>query len=117
LSSGAITTLLATYDARWREPAIRAALPIAPPYSCALTRRFFRTTRVPLLVLPGTSELLVPYRENGVRVFRHARGPRHLVLIDDGSHLGFVGFATSLPSTLHYDGAGCAALFATLGDD
>src|SRR6185503_8215164 len=49
LSFGATTTLLATYDARWREPAIRAALPIAPPYSCALTRRFFRTARVPLL--------------------------------------------------------------------
>jgi predicted dienelactone hydrolase len=117
LSFGAITTLLATYDARWREPAIRAALPIAPPYSCALTRRFFRTARVPLLVLHGTSDLLVPYRENGVRVFRHARGPRHLVLVDDGAHLGFVGFATGLPSSLHYDGAGCAALLSTLGDD
>jgi predicted dienelactone hydrolase len=117
LSFGAITTLLATYDARWREPAIRAALPIAPPYSCALTRRFFRTARVPLLVLHGTSDLLVPYRENGARVFRHARGPRHLVLIDDAAHLGFVGFATGLSSTAHYDGLGCAALLSTLGDD
>jgi hypothetical protein len=90
---------------------------MAPPYSCALTRRFFRTASVPLLVLQGTTDLMVPYRPNGVRVFRHARGPRHLVLVDNGSHLGFVGFATGLSPTQHHDVTGCGALFATLGDD
>src|SRR3989441_7061215 len=89
LSFGAITALLATYDGALREPRLRAVLPIAPPYGCALTRRFFRTTRVPLLVLHGDADLMVPPRENDERVFRRARGPRHLVTIHNGSHIGF----------------------------
>jgi hypothetical protein len=98
LSLGALTTLLATYDARWREPAIRAALPIAPPYSCALTPPLLPHRRAsPCSSCTARATSWSRTASNGARVFRHARGPRHLVLVDDGSHLGFVGFATALP--------------------
>ena len=117
LSLGALTTLLVTYDGALREPSIRAVLPIAPPYGCALMRRFFRTTHVPLLVLYGDADHMAPPRENSERVFRRARGPRHLVTIHNGSHIGFVGLADGLDPTQHYDRLGCAILLGTLNGD
>jgi predicted dienelactone hydrolase len=117
LSLGALTTLLATHHATLRDPRLRAAFVMAPPYSCAFTRRFFRTARMPLLVLQGDADLMVPPRENGERVFRRARGPRHLVVLANGSHIGFVGFATGLDQGLHFDRFGCEALRLAVGDD
>jgi predicted dienelactone hydrolase len=117
LSLGALTTLLVTYDGALREPRIRAALPIAPPYGCALTRRFFRTTHVPLLLLYGDADHMAPPGENSERVFLRARGPRHLVAIHNGSHIGFVGLADNLVPTQHYDRFGCQILLDTLKGD
>jgi predicted dienelactone hydrolase len=117
LSLGATTVLLAAYHSTLRDPRIRAVLPIAPPYSCALTRRFFRGVRLPLLVLQGDDDLLVALGPNSERLFRRARGPRYLVVLRHGSHLGFVGFAEALDQSEHFDRFGCTALGAVLGTD
>jgi len=85
LSLGAATVLLLTYHQDLRDRRIRAALPIAPPYSCAFTRKFYRHARVPLLVMQGDADGLVPLEENSVRVVRRARGPRTLDLLRGGS--------------------------------
>ena len=116
LSLGAITTLLVTYDRTLREPRIRAALPMAPPYACALTRRFYRATRPPLLLLHGDADVMAP-SVNDELAFHRARGPRHLVTIHDGSHIGFVGFASGLSGDGLYDVLGCSVLLGMLNGD
>jgi predicted dienelactone hydrolase len=115
LSLGATTALLATYHAGLRDPRVRAVAAMAPPFSCALGRRFFRIAAVPLLLLQGTNDLLVPAGENSRRAFARARGPRTLVLVRDGSHLGFIGFANGLDPSRHYDALGCSGLLAVAG--
>jgi len=115
LSLGATTTLLAAFHPDLHDARLRAVLPIAPPYSCAMTSRFFDTATLPLLVLHGTVDRLVPIEPNGEAVLRRANGPRFLVRVQRGSHLGFVGFATSLPPTVLPDDIGCAGLKASLG--
>ncbi len=117
LSFGAITMLLATYHRDLRDARIRAVLPIAPPFACALERSFFATAAVPLLVLQGTDDRLVSPRENAGRVLARARGPRQLVLVHRGSHLGFIGFATALDPAQHPDRVGCVSLLAAFGPD
>lgn len=116
LSLGGLTTLLVTFHKGLREPRIEAALPMAPP-GCFFTSRFFSTVRVPLLVMHGDSDQLVPFRQSGKRVFHRARRPRHLVGIRNGSHTGFTSFASRLPTTVHYDVVGCSALEPELGSD
>lgn len=114
LSLGGLTTLLLTYHRDLRDPRIRAALPMAAP-SCFFTKRFFKTSTAPLLVMHGTTDALVPLRENGQRTFRNARGHRHFVTLANGSHTGFTGFADLFPQEEHFDRIGCAGLLAGLG--
>jgi predicted dienelactone hydrolase len=109
LSLGGLTTFLVTYHRDLRDPRIRAALPMAAP-GCLFTRRFFRTSEVPLLILHGDSDLIVPFRGNGRRGYRRAFRPKFLVQLRDGSHTGFSGFATMFDPSQHFDGIGCAAL-------
>ncbi|MFQ5514117.1 MAG: alpha/beta hydrolase family protein [Myxococcota bacterium] len=115
LSLGGLTTLLVTYHPELRDPRIGAALPMAGP-GCFFGRRFFRTTSTPLLVLHGDSDLIVPFKENALRVFRRARGPKLLVRLRDGSHTGFSVFAPLFDPSQHFDAIGCAALTGGLGD-
>jgi len=110
LSLGGGTVLLLTYHRDLRDPRIRAVLPIAPAFSCAFTRKFYRKARVPLLVVQGDADGLAPLAENGLRVVRRARGPRELVVLHGGSHLGFTGFASGLGTPADIDQFGCAAL-------
>ena len=53
LSLGAATVMLLTYHRDLRDRRIRAVLPIAPAFSCAFTRAFYKGVRPPLLVLQG----------------------------------------------------------------
>jgi len=117
LSLGAATVLLLTYHRDLRDRRIRAALPIAPPFSCAFTRKFYRHARVPLLVLQGDADGLVPLEENAVRVVRRARGPRTLAVLRGGSHLGFTGFASALGTPEDIDRFGCNVLLGAIGTD
>ncbi len=110
LSLGAATVLLLTYHHDLRDRRIRAVLPIAPAFGCAFTRAFYRHVRVPLLVLQGDADGLAPLAENGLRVVRHTRGPRTLVVLHGGSHLGFTGFADGLGTPENIDQFGCNAL-------
>ena len=114
LSLGGLTSLLVTYDARLRDPRVRATVALAPP-GCFLGSRFFGRTSTPLLVVHGDSDQIVPFREHALRVFARARGPRVLVELEEGSHTGFSGFATLFDPSVHYDALGCAALGQDLG--
>lgn len=109
LSFGGTTTLLATYHADVRDPRIKAAFPIAPG-ACMLTPRFFKTADVPLLLLAGTSDELVPWKQNAKRPYQAARAPKYLVSLAGASHTGFAGPLAAHPGTPHPDTIGCSAI-------
>ena len=109
-SLGGGTVLLLTYQSDFLDPRIRAVLPIAPAFSCAFTRGFYRHTSVPMLVLQGDEDRLAPLAENGLRVVGHAPGPQTLAVLRGASHLGFLGIAGRLGTPADIDQIGCAAL-------
>jgi predicted dienelactone hydrolase len=112
LSLGGLTTLLATFHVDLRDPRIDAAVSLAGP-ACQFTRRFYRTTRAPVLFLHGDDDLLVPWKDNARKGYRSGRN-RILLTLHDASHTGFSGFATAFDQSLHHDRIGCAAIAPNL---
>jgi predicted dienelactone hydrolase len=95
LSLGGLTTLLLSFHRELREPRIKAAFAMAAP-SCFFSLRFFQTAHVPLLLMHGDSDLLVPWRQNGMRPYRLARDPGERLA--HGLHVDRTGFrATGRP--------------------
>jgi predicted dienelactone hydrolase len=114
-SLGGLTTLLVTFHRDLHDQRVRAALAIAP-VACLLTSRFYRTARVPLLLLQGDQDLLLPYAMNGLRAFDRSRRPHELLTLADASHTAFSGFVT-WPSSTSYDTQGCAPVSRALAGD
>jgi len=114
LSLGGLTTLLVTYHDKLRDSRIRAALAIAPP-SCFLTATFFSTAKVPLVLLAGDADLIVPIQANAVRSFGMAQDPKQLITLARGSHTGFAALASVLDPSMNYDRIGCSAIAGATG--
>ena len=94
-SGGALTTLVTTYDARLREPRIKAAVPFAPP-SCFLQPGYFDAATVPLLIVQGDRDLLVDPVGDAAAVYARARPPKLLLLVHGGTHFGFADLGAAL---------------------
>ena len=103
-SGGALTTLVTTYDARLREPRIKAAVPFAPP-ACFFQPGYFGAAPVPLLILQGDHDLLVHGAIDAEDVFARANPPKTLLLIHGGNHAGFADVGAGV------DDAAICALF------
>jgi predicted dienelactone hydrolase len=116
LSFGGTTTLLVTYHAALRDPRIKAALPIAPG-ACMVTKAFFTTTDAPLLLLTGSSDVLVPWKQNAKRPYKAAGAPKYLVTLRDASHTSFTGILAGNSGTPHPDTIGCAAIDDVVPDE
>src|SRR5262249_18707965 len=114
-SLGGLTALLVTFDRELRDQRVRSTLAIAP-VACPLTRRFYPTVRVPLLVLQGDQDLLAPFATNGLRAFDRSRPPHELVTLADASHTAFSGLVTWASST-SYDTQGCTPVSRALAGD
>lgn len=121
-SGGALTTLVATFDARVREPRIKAAVAFAPP-ACFLQNGYFDAAAVPLLIVQGDQDLLTDVGGDAGAVYARARPPKSLLIVRGGTHLGFAdagaavgdGFVCSLfPDRTDLD-AQIGALLSTLG--
>jgi predicted dienelactone hydrolase len=109
LSLGGLTTLLFAFHPTSRDPRLRAALAMAPP-SCMFTAPFFATTSLPLLLLHGDSDMVVPLPDNSARAFPLTQSPSELVVLRNASHTGFTGLAALLDQTAHLDRIACQAL-------
>ena len=90
-STGGTVALLAAYAPDMHDPRVRAAIALAP-CACFLDPPFFRTRSVPLLVMAGTDDLLVPYSDNGRRAYDLAPPPKVFALLVGGTHLFFSDF-------------------------
>ncbi|MDP6095670.1 MAG: hypothetical protein QGG67_06730 [Gammaproteobacteria bacterium] len=115
-SLGGLTTNLATYHARLRDPRVSAAVSIAG-LSVAFTPAFFATTEVPYLAISGTADALIEHQRNASDITSRVRNSS-LVTISGGSHLGFAGLADPLFRFMNNpDTIGCSGVLAVIGDD
>jgi dienelactone hydrolase len=115
LSLGGSTTLLAAFHPSLRDPRVRAAAPMAGG-ACFLGRDFYGSTQLPLLIVHGDLDRIVPYQQNGVFAFQQANPPKYLVTILAGSHTGFTD-GDLFENLNNPDDVGCVALGGVLGDD
>jgi predicted dienelactone hydrolase len=114
LSLGGLTTTLASFHPRLRDPRIRAALSIAGPASM-FDRRFFASATLPFLMIAGTADAIVAYETNAAPIpGKVAEGA--LLTIEGASHAGFAAFADMFPLRLvgNPDAIGCYALVGNL---
>jgi predicted dienelactone hydrolase len=112
-SLGGLTSMLAAFHRGMRDPRIAAAISIAGPTSM-LTGDFFATSDVPLLVIFGDADVIIPYPENAQPVVRKRPGAV-LVSLKDASHAGFAQPASTLMRFIsNPDGVGCRAVLSGL---
>jgi dienelactone hydrolase len=115
-SLGGLTTSLATYHPRWRDPRVAAAVAIAGP-SVAFTSKFYESSNVPFLMISGTADALIDTEWNASIIPERNPGSA-LVTIAGGTHLGFVGAAEpSFRFMYNPDSLGCSAVLAVLDED
>ncbi|MCY4358248.1 MAG: hypothetical protein OXD01_12100 [Gammaproteobacteria bacterium] len=115
-SLGGLTTFLATYHQRWREPRVSAAVAIAAP-SAAFSPDFFSNSDVPMLAVAGTADAVIEYRYNAADLPQ--RAPKlNLVTIEGGTHLGFARIAEPYMRWMENpDNLACAALLETVDEE
>jgi predicted dienelactone hydrolase len=116
LSLGGMTTYLATFSPTLRDPRIRAAAPQAGP-ACSFGESFFDDRHIPLLILQGDIDAIVPYRENSVFAYGEAKSPKYFVTLTGGSHTGFADGTEIFDSANNPDDIGCRALSGATGGD
>lgn len=115
-SLGGLTTILATYHPRWRDPRIAAAVAIAGP-AVAFTEKFYTTSDVPFLMISGTSDALIDTQYNA-SIIPDRNDSSDLVIIAGGTHLGFVAAAEPSFRFMHNpDSLGCSAVLSVLDED
>jgi predicted dienelactone hydrolase len=100
LSLGGLTTQLATFHRDVRDPRVSAAVSIAGP-SSFLTRNFFQTRAIPFMMIAGSADAMVPYEANAAPIPAKANNSL-LVTLDEGSHVGFAGMASTVFRWAHH---------------
>ena len=116
LSMGGSTTFLATFHPTLRDPRVRASAPMAG-VTCFLGPDFYGHTSVPLLIVHGDIDAIVPYQANAVFGFGEANPPKYLVTIAAGSHTGFTdGIELIAEGANNPDDLGCRALGGPTGN-
>jgi predicted dienelactone hydrolase len=112
-SLGGLTATLAAFHPRLRDSRIAAAISLAGPMEM-FQPSFFTTADVPFLMIAGSSDVIVDYRENAFVALDRVRGGT-LVLIAGASHAAFDDAMTGLPRLMdNPDTLGCWALHRTL---
>ena len=105
LSLGGMTTELAAYHPRLRDPRVKAAISVAGPL-VMFGREFFAGSPVPFMMIAGDIDAMVPYPENARPVLERVDGA-WLVSIRGASHTGFADPASMMRLLRNPDALGC----------
>lgn len=115
-SLGGLTTNVATYHVRLRDPRVKAAVTLAG-LTAAFAPEFFQTTAIPYLAVFGTADALLEYRRHASDIPERIPNAA-LVTIDGGSHIGFFGGADpAFRFMYNADSIGCMGVLDAVGDD
>jgi dienelactone hydrolase len=88
-SLGGGTVLLAAYHPTWRIENLAAAVAVAPA-SCFFGEGVYDGS-LPVLIVAGDADMLVPLAGGPERAFRWADAPIDLVTLRGATHFGFIG--------------------------
>ena len=88
LSLGGLTAYMVAFHPTLRDARVRAAAPQAGN-ACFLTHAFFGDTSVPLLIVHGDLDAVLPYAAHSLFAYGLANPPKWLVTITGGTHMGF----------------------------
>lgn len=94
LSLGGGTVLIGSYHPTWRIENVAAAMALAPA-SCFFGSGLYGDTSLPMLIVTGDADMLVPLEGGPGRAFEVAEAPIELLTLHGGNHVGFIGFASS----------------------
>ncbi|WP_372750576.1 alpha/beta hydrolase family protein [Litorivivens sp.] len=104
LSLGGMTTTMAAFHPRFRDPRIDAAVSIAGP-SFPFTELFYSHRQLPYMMIASPIDALVDYRANALPTLLVPGAI--LVTIEDASHTGFADMAKMLRFMRNPDKLGC----------
>lgn len=106
LSLGGMTSTLAAFHPRKRDPRIAAAVSIAGP-SFIFDEAFFQHTSLPFMMIASPSDPMVSYQANAADIPTRVPGSV-LVSIEDASHVGFANLGALFRWASNPDALGCA---------
>jgi predicted dienelactone hydrolase len=113
VSLGGLTSTLAAFHKKVRDPRIAAAVSIAGP-TAGVSAEFFAGQAVPFLMIASDADAIVPYAQNAAPIPRLDPGSI-LVTLKDASHAGFAHVAATLMRfSANPDVTGCQALMRNL---
>ncbi len=106
VSLGGMTSTLAAFHRKVRDPRITAAISIAGP-GTMFTADFFAGSTLPYLMIYGDGDAIIPYAKNAAPIPQKYPGTI-LVTLKDASHAGFAQPASTFMRFIaNPDGVGC----------
>ncbi len=109
VSLGGLTSVLTGFHATLRDPRVKAVAAAATP-GCYLPADFFQIVDLPLLLLHGTRDWIIPYAANGPPLYAEAQAPKTFVSFQGGTHAGMAGLAKAVLEKTNSDQVGCDTL-------
>lgn len=114
LSLGGLTTGLLLFAPDLQDPRIGAFAILGGPL-CFVPPAWLPAALPPTLLVYGDGDAIIPYEANGRAPFEAMAGPRALVTLAGGTHVGFASAAATLFDAIpDPDGIGCSALGTNL---
>jgi len=115
-STGGTIALAMAYLPTGNDARVKAAVALAP-CACFFGASFFTSRQVPLLVVAGTDDKIVPPSTNGAYAYASASAPKAFALLTGGTHLHFTDYdlqdVDATPTTTEDDIAQSFAAYDT----
>jgi len=116
LSLGGLTTLLVAFHPELRDPRIKAAAATGAPTDL-FAKRFYRTARVPLMLLLSKLDAMIDYEAAFPIAKQNVDVPTFIVTFFEASHTGWSTSALGFESVPNPDTIGCDAIADQLPTD
>jgi predicted dienelactone hydrolase len=111
-SLGAGVSLMAGFKSGLRDPRLSLVVTFAAGAREDPAKNIFDSPdiSIPLLLIHGDIDAIIPYDDNAPVLFSAAPGPAYLLTLVGGTHTGFAHVSTLFFWTDNVDNIGCAAL-------
>ena len=110
VSLGAMSSVMMAFHESELDERIKVIATVAAP-GCYLPPDFFAGRSIPIAIVHGGSDAVVPYMEHGPPMFEAAQAPKLFVGIEGGTHTAIAGIGTDMIASFdHPEIVGCHAM-------